>query len=302
MPRSSNLHVDRLLSNVSIKYQNSEYISAEVFPMVPVQKESDLYRIYTRQFRIPETKRANKAVAREHDFEVTTASYVLQRNALKNYISDGDAMNYDISSLRADMTEELTDKILAQKEKLVASLFTSTNWSLNVSLAAANAWTANTTVSNPIPIMDTAATTIIQNSGFRPNYGILPRNSFIAAKNHVSVLDRIKYTSADVTMETMKGLFDLPELLQAIAVEDTSAEGQASTIANLWTDNVFVGYKPARPSPMRPSAGYTFRRNKPMVKRWRAEERESEAIEVNLEYDCKVVASLSGYLIIDTEA
>lgn len=301
MPYANTLHVDRLLSNISVKYFNSEYIASSVFPELPVEKESDRYRIFVRNFRIPETKRANKGLAKEHDFEVTTSSYILERHALKNYVSDGDAMNYDISSLRADMTEELTDKILQRFEKTVATLFTSTQWSQNVSLAATAAWTANTTVSNPIPIMDTAATTIIQNSGFKPNYAIMRRGSFIAAKNHVSVLDRIKYVSADVTLETMKGLFDLPEILLALAVEDTSNLGVADSISDIWNDNVFVGYKPARPSPMRPSAGYVFRRNKPMVKRWREEERESEAIEVNMEFTPKVVASLAGYLIKDVE-
>lgn len=301
MPFSNQLHVDRLLSNISIKYQNAEYIAQSVFPELPVEKESDKYRIFVRNFRIPETKRANKGLAKEHQFEVTTSSYILERHALKDYVSDGDALNYDISNLRADTTEELTDKILARVEKSVAQLFTKTSWSLNVSLAAGGQWTSNTTTTNPIPTMDTAATTVIQNSGYKPNFAIMRRSSFIAAKNHVSVLDRIKYVSADVTLETMKGLFDLPEILLASAVEDTSNLGITESISEIWNDNVFVGYKPARPSPLRPSCGYMFRRNKPMVKRWRVEERESEAIEVNMEYVPKVVASLAGYLIVDVE-
>ena len=181
-----------MLFRSSVRYANQDYIAMNVFPMVPVKKDSDLYRIYTRNWRIPETKRANKGLANEHQFEVSTASYVLEKHALKDYISDDDVDNYDLADLRADTVEELTDVILRRLEKSVADLFTTTNWSLNVSLAAANAWNANTTVSNPIPIMDTAATTIIQNSGYKPNYGFLGRDGFIADKNHVSVLDRVK--------------------------------------------------------------------------------------------------------------
>lgn len=299
MPKSSNLHVDKLLSNISVKYQNTDYIASRVFPFVSVKKDSDLYRVYSRNFRIPETKRANKAEAMEHQFEVSTASYVLEKHALKDFVSDDDMDNYDLADLRADTTEELTDVILRRMEKSVADLFTTTNWSLNVSLAAANAWTANTTVSNPIPIVDTAATTIINNSGFKPNYAIIPRDGFIAAKNHISVLDRVKYTSKEMTPAMLAGLFDLPEVMIGNSVYDSAAEGVASAITQLWGDSAFVGYKPARAAPKAPSSGYIFQKASPLVRRWRVEEREAEAIEVQKKYNAKVVASLSGYLIKD---
>ncbi len=42
--------------------------------------------------------------------------------------------------------------------------------------------------------------------------------------------------------------------------------------------------------------------NIPMTKRWRVEERQSEAVEVNLHFQAKVVASLAGYLLQDVLA
>lgn len=297
MPLRSTQHVDTLLSNISILYKNAEYIADKIFPEVPVKKTSDLYRIYTRNFRIPETKRANKAVSREFSFEVTTSSYVLERHSLKDFVSDTDAENYDIADLRADTTQQLTDAILRRREKAVADIFTTTNWSLNVSLAATAAFNQNTTVSNPIPIFDTAASTIINNSGYKPNFGVLPRDAFVACKNHVSVLDRTKYTSKELTPVMLAALFDLPELMIANGAYDSAAEGVASSITNFWGNVAFVGYKPSRPSPLEPSCGYIFRKTVPMVKRWREEAREADAIEVNIEYQPKVVASLSGYLI-----
>jgi hypothetical protein len=301
MPLRNQLHVDQLLSNISVKYFNADYIADQVFGKLPVKKDSDLYRTYARNFRLPETKRAIKGKSREHSFDVSTASYVLEKHGLKDYVADDEAENYDLADLRADTTEELTDVILRRKEKSCADLFTSANWSLNVSLAAANAWSANTTVSNPIPLFDTAASTINANSGFLPNFGIIPRNSFVAAKNHVSVLDRVKYTSKEMNKEIMAGLFDLEEVLVPNSQVDTSEKGVADSISSLWRqDNVFVGYREKSPSPRKPSCGYTFMKNKPLVKRWRDEEREADAIEVNMSYQCKIIASLAGYLIIDT--
>lgn len=302
MENSALVHVDKLLTGVSIKYRNNNFIAMEVFPELSVEQDSDKFRVYERNFRLPETARANKGLAREHSFAVSTSTYVLEEHALVDYISDRDKANYDNADLRVDTTEELTDKILLRLEKSVASLFTSTSWSQNVSLSAAQQWSADTVTSNPIPQMDTAATVVMENSGFTPNIHIVPHRSMVKAKNHTSIIDRIKYTSIDITPAMLAGLFDAQKLLVPKAVIDTAAEGVASSISPLWGDNVFVGYRAEKPSPLKPSAGYVFRGKKSLVKSWREERRASDAIEVGMLYQAKVVASLAGYLIKDTEA
>jgi len=299
MPNVSTIHVDRPLSNVSIKYRNENFIAMEVFPEISVKKDSDKYYIYDRDFRLPETARANKAESRQHSYQLSTSSYVLEEHALHDYISDRDAENYDLGGMRADVTEELTDKILLRLEKSVADLFTSTSWSQNVSLSAAQQWSLDTTTSNPIPLMDTAATSVLEGAGMAPNYGIVPHAAMIAAKNHSSVIDRIKYTSMDVTEKMLAGLFGLDKMLVPKGVIDSAAEGVSASIGAVWGDNVFVGFKPSSASIRKASAGYIFRSSKPLVKRWREEKRSSEAIEVGMLYQPKVVASLAGYLIKD---
>jgi len=278
-----------------------EYIAKDVFPILSVNKNSDRYRVFERNFRIPETNRSPGALAREHDFDVSTATYSLEQHALVKYVADDDARNYDLSSLQVDTTVELTDAILRRVEQRTALLFTTTSWSLNVSLAAANQWN-NTTTANPIPQVDTGTTTIIVNSGHRANYGILPRLGFIAAKNNANVLDRTKYTSSNMTKEILAGLFDLETLLVPTASQDTAAEGVAASISAIWDDNMFLGWKPPRPSPLAPSAGYMFQLNSPQVRRWRDEARKAEAIEVEVQMQPKVVSSLAGYLIRDLTA
>lgn len=297
MPKSSNLHVDQLLSNISSKYRNLEYIADKISPMIPVKKTSDLYRVFDRNFRIPETLRANKGKARIHDFEVSTASYQLENHALKEYISDDDLDNYDQADLRVDTTEELTDKILMRHEKSMADLFTKTSWSLNHSLAATAEWSENTTVSNPIVAVNTGLSSVLQNAGVAPNYCVLRYDHLLAAKEHVSVTDRVKYTSREIDANIIASLFGVDEVFISKSALDTSNEGLTSTISYLWQNNAFLGYKPSRPSPRVPSSLYTFAKADPMVRRWRDEEREAEAIEVQKKYQHKIVSSLSGYLI-----
>jgi len=301
MPLKSKLHIDTLLSNISLKYKNQEYIAMNMFPVLDVRKDSDLYRIYERNFRIPETAKSDGGLANRHDFDVSTASYILEHHALKDYVTDSQEDNFDGASLRADTTEELTDVILRKVEDHAAALFTTSSWSLNVSLASTAHFSLDTVTSNPIPVVDTGTTTVINNSGFKPNRAILPRAGFISCKNHQSVLDRVKYTSSAMSKEILAGLFDLDELMVPTASKDTAAEGQASAITPIWGDNMLLYYTPARPSPRLPSAGYIFAKNTPAVRRWRDEEREATAIEVKRDWVHKVCASLAGYLIRDTQ-
>lgn len=300
MPLKNQLHHDQLLSNVSVQYRNSELIWDKVFPQVPVKKDTDRYRVYDRNFKIPETKRAPKAAALEYGFEFSYSSYSLEKHALKDYVGKDEEENNDQGSIEADTVENLTDTIYRRIELSVANLFTTTNWSLNVSLASANAFNANTTVSDPVPVFDTGASTVIANSGKMPNFGILPRDAYIACKNHVSILDRVKYTSDKVTKEMLAALFELPELLVPTAVRDTAAEGLAPTLSNFYGDIAFMGWKPSSPGLKTPSCGYTFMHSAPRVRKWVDQERdESTAIEVGVKYIPKVVASLTGYLIKD---
>jgi len=301
MPVNSKLHVDQLLSNISVKYKPQGYIADQVFPIVPVKKESDIYRVYERNFKLPETARANKGLANEADFDVSTSSYYLKKHAQKAYISDDDIDNYDLTDLRTDHTENLTDIILRRREVTVAALFTSTQWSQNLSLTAAQQFDGTTTA-NPIPIFDTATNMVLQQSGYEVNFGIMDRKTMYACKNNTQVLDRIKYTSSALTPTMLAALFGLPELLIANGAYDTAAAGVAASISDIWSDNAFVGYKPASPGMLAPSSGYIFQKPAPQVRRWRVEEREAEAIEVQQKYDVKVVASLSGFLIKDCRA
>jgi len=299
MPLKNQLHVPQLIQNASVQYKNSEYIWDKVFPQLMVTKDDDKYRVYDRVFKVPETKRAPKGVAREFGFEFSFSSYSLEQHALKDYVGVDEEQNNDQGSLAVDTVENLTDAIYRRIELSVANLFTTSNWSLNVSLASTNAFNANTTVSDPVPVYDTAASTIIANSGKSPNFGILPRDGFVAAKNHVSILDRVKYTSSEVSEKMIAALFGLAEMHVPTAVQDTADQGLAPVISNFYGDVSFVGWKPSSPGLKAPSCGYTFMSSKPRVRSWFDEERNAKAYEVEIKFKPQVVASLTGYLIKD---
>jgi hypothetical protein len=295
MPAINTIRVDQVLSQISVQYKNSEYVADQIFPKLAVKKMSDKFFVFSRDYKLKETGRAPGAKAREYDFELSTSSYILKKEALKSYISDDEVDNYDLGTLKADMTEALTDKIALRKEYDASTMLNATGtWSLQHSLAVA--WSTNSTSSDPVPSVNTAMATIVGYTGVRPNFMVLPFKAELALKNHVSILDRIKYTSKEVTSEMLSGLFGIEKIVVPTAVYDTSAT-PVESMSYMWDTFSFIGYKAPRPAPRSISFAYMFEKAVPAVKTWRDEERESEAVEVNAQYCMKVVCSLAGYLI-----
>ena len=299
MPNKLQIHVNQLLSNVSVQYKNQEYIADKVFPVVPVIKDSNTIRVYERNYKMQPTARAPGAVAREMSWNISSTSYILEQHALKDFIPVDHEENNDLGSLQVDSTEILTDAIMRRMEASAALLFTTTSWSLGVTLTAGLAFSTNTTTTDPVPVFDTGTSVIIQNTGMTPNFGILPRAGFVSVKNHVSVLDRVKYTNAEVGEVLVARLLGLNEMLVPTAIKDDSLEGVEggdATFTAFWI-HAFVGYKAPSPGLKQVSCGYNFMRSAPRVRTWFDQERNSNVVEVEVKYQSKVVASLGGYLI-----
>lgn len=308
MPLSSQIHRDKPLENISVAYKNSELIADRLSPRVNVKHETDLYYVYDRNsLTLPETLRANGAPAKEATWDVSTGSYALTKHALKHLVTDDDRKNSDNAiKLDVDATEFLTEKILMRKEVDLATLITTpANWANTTSLTSTFAWSANTTLSNPITFVDSACSVIGLNSGKTPNVVAINLPTFNAAKEHTSIVDRLKYTSADSVSESLLArLFNVNEVLVGRGIRNTAEEGLADSLSWIWTDVAFVAYVERNPGLKKVSALYTISQaesgNPYYVKRWREEELEGDYIEVDTKYQHKVISSACAYLIVNT--
>ena len=305
MPQKTRIHQDKALSELSVAYRNSRFIADALVPAVSVNHESDLYYVYTKDsLRDEQSLWAKGARAARVDFEVSTASYQLERHALEELVLDDDRKNAD-PAIRLDMdaTENLTEKIQLEKEKSLAVLIgTPSNWANLTSLTSTFCWSAQTSLSNPILFVDSASSVIAQNSGKLPNVMALNHPSFLAAKEHPSIVDRVKYTSADSVNEAMLAkLFSIERLLVAGGIENTAQEGLTDTMAYIWTDAAFLAYMEQAPGLKKASAMYRFEKRDAggafSVFRYREDETEGDVIRVKGWYQNKVVASDMAYLI-----
>lgn len=310
MPLPSQVHRQAALEQVSMAYRNTGLISDRLATSVPVQHEADQYYVYSQDSLIlPETLRAMGAAANRASFSLSLATYQLQEHALGDLVPDRKRRNSDKAiNLDVDTTEYLTEKILMRRELAVSDLVgTRANWSNITSLTSTFAWSQNTTLSNPIQFVDSAATVIARGTGKLPNVVALDFRTFQAAKEHTNLTDRIKFTSSDsVSEQLMAKLFNVDEVLVARGIRNTSEEGLETTTGMnfMWTDGAFVAYVEKSPGLKRPSALLTFTQteggNPYKVKKWRDDERDGDVIEVSTLFQTQSPASLCAYFIADT--
>lgn len=309
MPRPSQVHVSKALENISVAYMPQGLVAQDVSKVVPVMHESDTYFVYSKDnLRVLSTVWADGDVANRSVWNLSTSTYTLTRNALRDLVTDRTKDNADIAvKPEVDVTEALTGQIKLKMEIDLFSLINSlTSWAARTSLSSTQRWSANTTISNPITFVDSATTSVRRRSGMKANTIVLSDGTFKAAKEHTSIVDRIKYTSQQsVTPDLLATLFNVDRVLVSGAVQNTADEGIADSLTDVATDTAFVGYVEPNPGLRKPSTFYTFQKEgatRPFrVRKYRDDEREGDWVEVSSFYQIRVVSSDCGYIINDTE-
>src|SRR5690554_4977652 len=125
MPEPNDVHVDQVLTGMSVQYKNASFIANQVLPIVSVKKESDKYFVYDKRdrFAVPNTLRAPKTESKQASWNVDTDTYACEEHALNDLIDDREYANADKPlDVKRDTIENLTDLLLLSQEKRVADL------------------------------------------------------------------------------------------------------------------------------------------------------------------------------------
>ena len=129
---ASDLHIDQVLTQISIGYGNATYIADQIFPVVRVNKQSDKYITYDKShwFRNEARLRAPATASQRGGWTYGTSAYYCDRFSYGHEIYDTDRANADDSfALDRTATEFVTDKILLQREvSAAAKFFTTSVW------------------------------------------------------------------------------------------------------------------------------------------------------------------------------
>lgn len=308
-PSQYDVHIDAILTNISVAFIQDEsyFVANKIFPVVPVQKQSDKYFKYTQGdwFRDEAQLRADATESAGSGYGLSTDNYSANVYAIHKDIGDQTRKNFDVPlDPDRDATLFLTQRMLQRFERqFVSDFFTTGIWGTDKTFAAGTTWD-NETGSNPIDDIEFAKETILENTGYMPNKLLLGYQVFRKLKHHPDLVDRIKYTSERVITEQMlASLFGVEEVMVAKSVYNSANEGQTATFAFNFGKNALLCYSAPSPGILAPSAGYTFQWNgvsgnlgAPIaISRIRLENKKADRLEAEAAWVNKVVANTLGY-------
>jgi len=315
-PTQSDVHVNAPLTNISIAYiQNARnFISDRVFPIVPVDKQADLYWLYTKNdwFRDEAKLRGAGAESAGGGYNLDSSnSYYCHPYAFHKDIPDQLRKNADSGlNLDRDATELITQRLLVRRERIwAANYFATSKWAKDYTGVAAGAVPGTSFIqwsdyasSDPIADIELARMYILGTTGYKPNKLVCGAQTFSKLKHHPDVVDRYKYTNSDViTADMLAKLFEVDELLVGESIYATNAEGGTAAYDFINGKGALLVYSAPTPSLLVPSGGYTFAwkgmsgmGSAIRMKSFRMEHLESDRVEGEYAFDCKLIASDMG--------
>ncbi len=332
-PSRSDVHVNRPLTNISIAFVQSQagFVANEVFPVIPVQKESDVYFIWDRGTlnRIKMKVRAPGTESAGGTSKLSTDVYRAVRRGYHEDVSDQVRNNAD-SPLNLDRqaTQAITLQEMITREEIWATDFFTPGdpgdtWTFDVdgvvsSPTAPGSFDPTDAANNDVLQWNDVSSTPIEDirrgkrfvgkeTGFRPNTLTLGREVFDVLIDHPDIIGRLDRGQTDgpaiASMDSLARLFELERVLVMDAIKNTATEGQADAHDFIGGKQALLSFRPRSPGLMTPSAGYTFANtsgagsspNGTRIKRMRIETIESDRIEIDSFFDHKVVSADLGY-------
>lgn len=264
----ADLHIDGLLTELAINYRPQNFIADMIAPVIPVQKQSDAYPVFSRAefFAVEDAERAPRAEAKKVQRSVSSAQYLCRNYALGYDVPIEDLANMD-SALRFELdqgaSQYLIGKLQLAKEKRVLTLATNTANVASVHVVN-SLWSVNgSNAGDPFIAIEMAK------ERFR-SYTGQPANSILFGYSAWSQFRRNYWTrnlvkganngGGFVSRQQAQELMELDRFLVSEALYSTANEALTGTtsLTNPMDNSVILYYSPLSASRNDPSWMYGF--------------------------------------------
>ena len=304
------LHIDAVLSNITIGFRPTGMIWDRVFPIVTVGKQSDNYYVWNRAnwLRRENAERSPKAQANRIDPQVSSDTYFAKNFALGIETSWEDLDNADDPlEIRNSNSNLIIDNLQLNAEVRMATAVCNTANVGSSNTLAANY--DNVAATTPIQDMDDGIESIRSVTGLKANKAVFGPLTWRRFRRHPDVIDFIRgkgdnVGGGGVQLAQVANAWELDEALVGNAIQNTAAEGAAGTFSDVWSNHIAIMHVAASPGRMVPTFGYSFQW-KPAgfpapftVRRYDEENKMLEVQEVHQFQDEKIVSTVCGFLII----
>lgn len=268
-PSRNQLHVNVPLRNLSIQYMQdqTEFVAADVFPVVNVQQQSNVYYVYRKGdwFRTVASKRAPATASVGTGYSLDNSpSYFCDRWAAHHDIPDEDFDNSDFGlDVENDAVDLVTRNLLIRRELVFVKQFMRTNtWTGHAGgdytgTSGSGYW--NSSNSNPPLDIDNLKRGVHATTGYTPNTLVMTSDILYALRNHPLMIDKFKYTQPGILDQQMIAMvFGVPRVFIVNAILNTAQEGQTDNLNYMASNTFLLCYAAPSPGLKKASAGYTF--------------------------------------------
>jgi hypothetical protein len=319
----SAVHFDAPLTNLTLAWMGEQrYVHTEVFPVVNVAKQSDLYYKYDpdqihREGDVSEI--APRTEVPEFGLTQSTDNYFARVYGLGASFDDQMLANEDTQlETRSVTAQALANKIMLERERRWAStFFVNGVWGINTAgvsgtpgAGQVKQWSSYTD-SNPIlDITNMRRSIQLASYGYKPNTMVIGKEARDILINHPQILARLNggatvTNTALVTDAKLAEIFEVEKFLTMETVSNTAAEGLPASKGFIGGKSALLAYTPPSAGLMTPAAGLTFAWNsipganwgmtvESFTGDWLRIKGIAEKIQVKYAYDMKLVGPQLG--------
>lgn len=290
------------------------FIGTEVLPVIPVAKQAGNFgKIPIEQLlQNRDTLRAPGSGYGRGSWKFEAATYATDEHGAEEPVDDreremyGEYVDPDVYA-----TMRARDAILMNQEKRIAAMtFNTTTWTgAALTTAVSVPWTTVATAT-PLADIEAAILKVYDGSGLWPNALILSRHAFRALRRCTQIIDLVKYNglmdvrAGNVTADAIAQCFDIERLIIAGGTKNTANEGQAATLAPVWSKTMaMVCRLPYSGDFREPCIGRTFHwsgdgsQEEGQVETYREEAIRSDVVRVRHDVDEQILYAQAGHLL-----
>jgi len=300
-------NIDHVLTSISQQWKNEDdaFIAPLLLPTITVKQKTGVYAEYGKEALVVPNNllRTGRSKTAEASYSKVYKNFgPLQERALKDFISK-DELEQEESPLdvETDTVIFLNQQMAIAEESDAAAILTDTTViANNQTLSGTAQWTNS--AADPVKNITDRIKAFRGNAIKLPNTVMFSFNAWIAFITHPSVIDRFKYTQGGtITKENVLNLlapFGITEILIGKSMASFTAEGQPTSMVDIWGGNVLITYLTATPGLRQVNGGYTLRlENGKYVDKWDEKDPKGEYIRNNDYYD-QVIFSTDVYGLI----
>lgn len=303
------LHVPTALTNISVGYENAEFVAERVSPTVPVDKPSDKYYVFGKEkFRRYDDNYTPGTTPGEIGWGLSSTAYTCSGHAVRGwYPAQAPSAADVVIDLDVETTENVADARLLAKEMNLRDMLVTGLAPTDLS-GTGGQYQFDNPDFDPVPWFQQQGLTVAKQVGKMPNTLLLGVQAWTALRNNPNLLKHIAVgpTTLDVaprgpvSVQDVQTKLEIPEIIVGAAMYDTATLGQAASLDFIWGKYALLFYKSPTVGRRKVSLTYTFRWNVgiqgQIVNKWYDQNKYRQVIDGQEFYAQAIVAAGAGLM------